>query len=267
MALWRSLRLATLAAVLLGLADRAPAGIVVGTSFRETFSRAAGVGFFVDDGMSTTAGGTFFDAASSVDDQSTGPFITGIYTATATQNSSVTSLALSGSGTAGGSALQLNPFSPQGVVQSDSVLDVTFSVDAPGAYLLAATVSYSETPPFGHSGATLALTRLTTPALLAFFQRTDLVPGSSTNSLSLTLTPGNLYRLRADANVGGNGGADFFNGISYVPPQFSEATASWSFSLTPVAVPEASAWLAVGLAGCLAGAARQWRTIRRSRTV
>jgi hypothetical protein len=160
---------------------------------------------------------------------------------------------MTGSGAANGAATILT--FGGGYILADSVFDVRFTVDAPGSYLFSAGVSYSEAPPFGVGFGTLGLFNLTTLSQLAFIQKSDLDLGTSSVSQTLALTPGNTYRLYAVAKVGGDAAAGDFNS-TFVFPQISSATASWNFSLAPVAVPETGALFAVGLAAALAGSTR-----------
>jgi hypothetical protein len=237
---------------------RAAADIVVGLRFRETFTRASAVGPFVDDGTTSTSGGTFADAAASLDSNLT----FGTFTADASHSSTIPDLtgpSMSGSGAANGAATILAPGG--GYILADSVFDVRFTVDAPASYLFSAGVSYSEVAPFGVGFGTLGLFNLTTLSQLAFLQKSDSAQGTTAVAQSLVLTPGNTYRLYAAAQVGGNASLGDFNG-TFVFPQTSSAAASWSFSLIPTAVPEASTVVALGLVGVMA-AAKRWLHRRR----
>jgi hypothetical protein len=200
-------------------------------TFREVSTRAFGGSMASDDLDFGPAAGPYSYMSASTDNGPAGDFLA---SATQTSNAPAGGPTMEGTGAAG--AL-INVLGAGGYAGATSFFQAKFTVNSPAQYLFNAAVTYeADNPPFDFGFANVALFDYGTFTELAFIEQSDLAPGSDSVSLLVSLSPGVEYEIGAGAQIG-----DLDDNLDTLGAH--TASASWSFSLTPVAVPEVGSML------------------------
>jgi hypothetical protein len=133
---------------------------------------------------------------------------------------------------------------------AESILDVTFTVDAPGLYSLVAGVEWHGDSPF--IGEAVFQLHDDASTELASIMASSALPESDSVTNVVSLSPGTTYTLLARSGVNGSGnpGAGPYN-----------ASATWNFELA--VVPEASCVLVMTPLAIIA-AWSAWRSRRKA---